>query len=134
MAAMACSYDRRASSRAAFGLDHPTEAVERLPLLFDEAHARGAAERGLELARRFGQPPHAAKRLASVQERLHFSAPVRRLPRQRQRRVERVQRPLVVVQVQRVGDADVAPGADLAVAVLRRGRRAPAPAGMSPSP
>ena len=35
--------------------------------------------------------------------------------------LERVQRPLVIVQVQGVGDADVAPGADLAVAVLPAG-------------
>ena len=67
---------------AALGLDHAAEAVERLPLLFDEADARGAVERGLKLARRFGQPPHAAKRLASVQQRLHFSSLVRRFARQ----------------------------------------------------
>ena len=39
MAAIACSYDAGRVLAAAFGLGDPAEAVERLPLLFDEADA-----------------------------------------------------------------------------------------------
>src|SRR5437870_1980267 len=59
---------------AAFCFDDLPEAVERLPFLVDEPDARGAVERGVKLARRFRQPPHAPKRLALVQERLDFSS------------------------------------------------------------
>jgi hypothetical protein len=104
------------------GFGQAAETVERLPLLLDEPGACGAAQRGSKFVRRIGKPVHAAKRFAPVQKPLDFSSPVGRFPGQLQRRSERIQGSLVVVQVQSVGDPDVPPGADLAVAVLLAGK------------
>ena len=98
--------------------DQP-HAVERLPLLLDEARREGAPERRLEIAPRIFVPANAAQHLAAIQQRLRFAAAIRRRSGEPKRRVEGGERAFVVRQVEGVDDADVAPGADLAVAMRR---------------
>ena len=113
-----CALERGARARQiALRFRQQAEAVERLPLFLDEARRNRRVERALQIAPRVVNPAHAPQDFAAVEQRLRLAAAVLRQPGERQGVVERVERVFVIVLVERVDDADVAPRADLAVAV-----------------